>query len=56
MSPEENARIWIITIKDAHIESLEIEGFRQKPFIIRNLKKCQIHYQVAYGKEIIINF
>ncbi len=51
MSPEENARIWIITIKDAHIESLEIEGFRQKLLIIRNLNLKNVRFIIRLPTE-----
>jgi hypothetical protein len=34
----------IITIKEAHIESLEIERYRQKYFIIRNLTLKNVRF------------
>lgn len=42
--PEENVRVRVITIKDAHIESLKITGFRQKPLIIRNLTLKNVRF------------
>jgi len=51
MPPEKNTRIKIITVKNAHIENLKIEGFRQKPLVIRNLTLKNVRFIIKLPSE-----
>ncbi|WP_292373395.1 MULTISPECIES: hypothetical protein [unclassified Methanosarcina] len=48
---EKYARTKTITIKDAHIESLKIEGLKQKPLIISNLTLKNVRFIIRLPPE-----